>query len=149
MFQGLNAVSSSQQDNQIVSISSEAAARLKSHNAQAFVLATGGFLGGGLLAEYDGTVREPVMGLSVSAPGSRSQWFDRQFLSKQGHPIFLSGIETNLALNPLNPDNLPFAENLFAVGSLLAGADTIRERSHQGVDLLTGYIAAQAIDNFL
>ena len=63
-------------------------ARNKSHRARNFVLATGGILGGGLLAGYDGKVTETILQLPVSAPQNRSEWFGQEFLSASGHPIF-------------------------------------------------------------
>ncbi len=145
VYDGINAVQAFQRDNRIISVTTEAAARSKNHYAPTFILAAGGFLGGGLIAEIDGVIREPVFNLHVNAPHNQSEWFDRHFLSLHGHPLFSSGIQTDKALHPLSRDGLPEAENLFVVGSMVAGSDPLRDRSHQGIDLLTAYAAAQSI----
>jgi glycerol-3-phosphate dehydrogenase subunit B len=89
-------VTSAESDDSLLSIVySEAAARLKPHRAESFVLATGGFLGGGLVGEPDGNLREIVFGLPVQGTSSRSQWFSPQFLEANGHPIFRAGIRIN------------------------------------------------------
>lgn len=151
IFDGMQAESfdtiAADHTSQIQTIYSEAASRKKAHRAQKYVLATGGILGGGTIATYEGLVREVICGLAVQAPATRTEWFDKQFLSPKPHPIFTAGISVNGAFqplqvatgNPIEAENQPIYANLYAVGTALAGGDYIRERSFDGVGLVTGY----------
>lgn len=128
----------------LLGIGSEAAARTQRHTAGAFILATGGILGGGIVAGADGAVREAALGLPVHAPVARGAWFSPQALAHQGHPIFQSGVLVNERMQPVGPRGDVAFRNVYAAGAVLAGADEWREKSHEGVALATGYRAAQA-----
>jgi glycerol-3-phosphate dehydrogenase subunit B len=120
-----------------------AASRNLSHRAEDFILATGGLLGGGIIANYDGKVEETVCGLPVSHPGRRDQWLHSQFLTKKSHPIFLAGIECDDWFRPIGNNGLPLYRNLYAVGNSLSGFDAIQERSHEGVALVSSFMVGQ------
>ena len=139
VFEGMQVNSVVTNATQVVEVNTEAASRNKPHRAQNFVLATGGILGGGLRAGFDGKVIETIFQLPVSAPQNRNEWFAQKFLSASGHPIFKTGVSVNRALQPVDQANQPGYENLFIAGNLLAGGDTIQERSRDGVALVTGY----------
>jgi len=55
------------------------------------ILATGRFLSGGLQADRGG-VREALLDIPVSQPGSRSDWFRPHYFDPRGHLINRSGI---------------------------------------------------------
>jgi len=112
----------------------------KVHEADSFILATGGFFGGGLQAQGDRIV-EPLFQLPVAQPGARSDWFQYEFLGRKGHPINQSGIRTNSRLNPLDESGKVLLENLFLAGRILGHHDALREKSLGGVDIATGYKA--------
>ena len=78
------------------------------------------------------------------SPDSRLDWFRRDFLDKHGHPIYQAGIRINAQFQPVNGDNRPVYNNLFAAGTTLAGGEVIRERSFEGVAIATGYAASNA-----
>ncbi len=139
VYDGMQVNSAVTSSTRVVEIQTEAASRNKSHRARNFVLATGGILGGGLRAGYDGKVTETILQLPVSTPPNRNEWFAQKFLSLSGHPIFKTGISVNRNLQPINQTGQPEYENLFVTGNLLAGSDTIQERSRDGVALATGY----------
>ena len=80
----------------------ETASRLKPIHANHYVLATGGIFGGGLLADQDGRVTEPIFGLPVVADTNRHHWFEKQFISLTGQPVFNFGVKVNPNLNPVN-----------------------------------------------
>lgn len=132
-------------ERRITRVWSEAAARNKPHQAAEYILATGGLLGGGLIAAYADGIQEPIFNLPIKAPKDRNQWFQPQFLSDQAHPIYACGIEVNQALRPLNENQLPWAENLLTIGSTLAGGDYLRQRALEGVALLSGYLAGERV----
>jgi glycerol-3-phosphate dehydrogenase subunit B len=141
---------SSQQKKALVSMETKAAWRRIAHPARYFILATGGILGGGLLASMTGELTEPITGAPVSAPAHRQDWFmqiqpDCHFLSPVEHPIFQAGIPVNGSFQPATPEGNPLIENLYAIGSLLAGADAIHERSREGIALVSGYVAGRGL----
>jgi anaerobic glycerol-3-phosphate dehydrogenase B subunit len=139
VYEGMQASSAVVDSNLVIEIQTEAASRNKSHHARNFILATGGILGGGLRANYDGTVTETTFDLPVSAPQNRSEWFTQKFLSLSGHPVFRSGVAVDGNLQPAETHNQLRYNNLFIVGNQLAGGDYIQERSRDGVALATGY----------
>jgi len=132
--------------NQAIEFQTEAASRQKSHRARNFVLATGGILGGGLRADYNGKVMETICQIQARAPKNRSDWFEQKFLSASGHPIFQTGISVNSKLQPIEQKRQQVYENLFIVGNLLAGGDFIQERSRDGIALTTGYAIGNTIE---
>ncbi|OGO33769.1 MAG: hypothetical protein A2W35_12480 [Chloroflexi bacterium RBG_16_57_11] len=127
------------QPDQLVLFWSEAAARRKPNRARNFILATGGLLGGGFIARYDGVIEEVVCGLPIRAPSQRGEWFNREFFGQEPHPIFTTGIEINQQFQPIGQDGMPIFNNLFIAGTALAHGDFLRERSLDGVGLATGY----------
>ncbi|MBU0513014.1 MAG: glycerol-3-phosphate dehydrogenase subunit GlpB, partial [Chloroflexi bacterium] len=103
-----------------------------------FVLATGGILGGGISTNHLGYAQEMVFGLPVDSPEKRADWLRREFLHPQGHPIFRAGIDAD--------ENFRSGyDNLFVVGGALGGGDFVRERSLEGVGLVTGYVVGEEI----
>lgn len=115
----------------------ETASRLKPIQAKNYILATGGLFGGGLEAHQDGRVTEQVFGLPVIAEANRHKWFNKHFISSQGQPVFNYGVKVNQKLNPVNGSTDPLAENLFAVGAILAGSEWAHGRTGDGIALAT------------
>jgi glycerol-3-phosphate dehydrogenase len=142
-YLGMRATGKVTEGDRIVSVQSEAAPRRISHRARRFILATGGFLGGGLEAGYDASPQETVFGLNVQGPGLREGWFEREFLSPRGHPLFRAGIGTGQDFKPRGSDLEPTYTNLSVVGGALAGTDSISERSLEGIALVSGYLAGR------
>ena len=142
VFDGMQVLEAQVEDSSIQAVFSEAAARHKPHRAANYILATGGFLGGGLAAKSSGSIDETIFHLPVDSPPGRETWYQRQFLAPGGHSIFTSGISVNKRLQPRTMDDLPIYRNLFAVGAALTGADSLRERSVEGIALATAYGAA-------
>ena len=129
----------------LTAVRSEAASRDRVHQARKFVLATGGILGGGITINYEGQIREVVCDLPSRICLKRSDWFDQEFLSPSGHPIFHTGISVNGNFQPIDNTGQIRHENLYAIGTLLAYGDYIRERSFDGVSLVTGYLVGRRI----
>lgn len=117
-----------------VEVLSEAAARLQRHRAGSVVVATGGLLGGGLVASADGSVREVVANLPVAGPSSREEWFSSQ-VGPGAHPVYRAGVE-------VGPD-LAASERVYVAGNLLFGADPVGEGSLEGIALATGWAAGR------
>jgi glycerol-3-phosphate dehydrogenase len=140
---GMSVIRSQVKANHVDAVYSEAAARVLEHSAKKFVLATGGILGGGLITDFEGKVREPIFNLPVDYPADQKDWFHNQFLSKQGHPIFQVGIRTDKNFRVIGKSGDVRYENLVAIGNSLLGFDSIRERSREGIDLITGYFVGK------
>jgi anaerobic glycerol-3-phosphate dehydrogenase len=81
-----------------------------------------------------------IFGLPINMPTDSSGWFRREFLHPQGHPIFSAGISVDRDFQP-QASGKRIYENLYAAGIGLAGCDAIRERSLEGVALVTGRLA--------
>jgi glycerol-3-phosphate dehydrogenase subunit B len=114
--------------------------------AEHVLLATGRFLGKGLVAERQG-IREALMDLPVCQPEDRSRWHRQQFLDPKGHAINLAGLEVDDRFRPLKPDGQVVYGNLYAAGSILAHQDWIRTKSGTGLAVATAYGAIEAIVN--
>ncbi|MCL5045471.1 MAG: anaerobic glycerol-3-phosphate dehydrogenase subunit GlpB, partial [Actinobacteria bacterium] len=84
------------------------------HRAEAFVLASGGLVGNGLV-EADGVLREPVFDLPVAVP--ERDWTAPEFLVPSGHPFARLGVRTGPGLRPAGYDNL------YLCGRILGGYD--------------------------
>jgi glycerol-3-phosphate dehydrogenase subunit B len=109
-------------------------------SAEKVLLATGGFLNGGLVGRKNGHVHESVFDLPVSYTEGRMHWTTASPLESQPYELF--GIKVDDHMRPLGVDGPPF-ENLFAAGGLLSGAYRTREGSRQGIDLATAHRAVE------
>ena len=144
VFDGMQVIAAELTDDRNVArVWSEAAARSKPHQAAEYILATGGLLGGGFTASYQDGLQEQIFNLPVQALQDRNEWFQSQFLSEQPHPIYSSGVQVDQDLHPVNGESQKIIKNLRITGSNLSGGDFIRQRSLDGVALLSGYLAGE------
>jgi glycerol-3-phosphate dehydrogenase subunit B len=144
VFEGMEAVQVEAQAGRVAAVWTQAAARRVAHRAERYVLATGGILGGGIVADASGEVREVVCGLPVAAVPAREAWFAPEFLAPAGHPIYRAGLAVDVQLRPLDAHGKVVYSNLRAAGNALAHCDSVRERSFEGVALATGFVAGGA-----
>lgn len=96
--------------------------------ADYFVIATGKFLGKGLVADMD-RIFEPVFGLDVEYDSDRSLWFDYDFGGEQRFLTY--GVRTD-ALSRPSVGGVT-VENLFACGELLHGISAVTGKDMIGV----------------
>lgn len=143
VYEGMAVLSAQVENGSCRGVWSESAARQRPHRARHYLLASGGILGGGILARYDQTLLEPIFDLPLSSPASPDQWFERTYLSPRGHPIFQAGIRVNPHMQPIDQAGAPILDNLTIAGALLAGCDVLLERSLEGVALASAYQAVQ------
>ncbi len=143
VYSGLQVLSATIEDRRVLSVISEAAARTKSHRALKYILASGGFLGGGFTALESGSTQENIFNLPIRPEISRRKWLNPGFLSASGHPIFSSGIAVNQKFQPVDSHGEELLTNLSVVGGNLGGFDPLRERSLEGVDLVSAYWAGK------
>jgi glycerol-3-phosphate dehydrogenase subunit B len=113
-----------------------------SYSADRYILATGRFIGGGLKAD-DEKVVEPIFNFPLWQPPSRKDWFKDSFLGDLPHPIHGAGILTDAAFRPVNAGGDVISENVWAAGSILAHHHCIDEKSREGIEISTGYMAAK------
>jgi glycerol-3-phosphate dehydrogenase len=132
----INGQSSSIQS-QIESIYTESASRPQKHTARNFILATGGILGGGISSNHAGKVYDPIFDLQVKSPPDFMDWAHREFLHPDGQPIMSAGVQVRQNFQTEY-------ENLYAIGGTLSG-DFVRERSLEGVGLVSGYHVAEIL----
>ncbi len=125
----------------VVAVEMEAAVRSHTIRTEALVLATGGLVGGGLVATGDGRIVEPVLGLYVESP-EHEMWLVPDALDPAGHPVESAGVMTDQALRPIGPDHAVSHANVHVAGGLLANQRAIRERCGDGVAIASGWRAA-------
>jgi len=110
----------------------------------AFVLATGKFIGGGLV-HREGALTEPLLRLPVwiDEDGPNPRHLGRHLARQvQGpHPLFCAGVRVDGSLRPVNRRGGPVWDNLYAAGSVIGGYDYLTGRSGLGTALITGWIA--------
>ena len=116
--------------------------------ANTVIMATGRFLSGGLEADNERVI-EPLLNLPVTQPGSREEWYQKQYMDKQGHAVNKCGIEVDDSFRPLGKDGCPADERLFAAGVLLAHQDWIRGRCGAGVAIASAYKAVEFAHQYL
>jgi glycerol-3-phosphate dehydrogenase subunit B len=112
--------------------------------AKAVILASGRFLGGGLIAERK-QVREAIFNLPVYQPQSRKEWHRRNCFDPRGHAINRSGLEIDDQFRPLSGNGRRAYENLFAAGSILAHQDWMRMKCGAGLGIATAYAAVESL----
>jgi glycerol-3-phosphate dehydrogenase subunit B len=100
------------------------------------VLASGGFASGGLELDSHWRAREVALGLPVSGVPERDRFRPEYFGS---HPMGRAGVAVDARLRPEG------LENVLVVGATLAGAESWREKSGDGISLATGHRAAELI----
>ncbi len=115
--------------------------------ADAFILATGGLYGGGVLSDDRGRLWEPVLDLPVPGDADRMIWFRDELLDPRGHPVHHYGIQVDDGLRPLERDGLPAFANLFAAGHIIGGMNTLISASDEGLVLASAYGAVRAALN--
>jgi len=115
---------------------------ITSYSADRYILATGRFIGGGLKAN-DEKIFEPIFNLPPAQPRSREGWFRNSFFSDLPHPIHQAGILINSSLRPFDERGELILENVWVAGSILAQHQSIDEKSREGIEIATGYVAAK------
>ena len=115
---------------------------ITSYSAERFILATGRFMGGGLKADTE-KILEPVLNLPVRQPPSREGWFGNSFWGDLPHPIHQAGVLTNASFQPVDEGGEVILENVWIAGAVLAHHHCIEEKSREGIEIATGYMAAK------
>lgn len=110
--------------------------------ADNFVIATGNFFSHGMKATPSGII-EPIFGLDVNCSPNRGDWYDKTFLHSQ--PYMKYGVATDADFHAMKGGRA--ITNLYVAGSLLSGADSVKEGCGAGISMLTSMeVAAQIIN---
>lgn len=110
------------------------------YSGDRIILATGRFMGGGLVADQERII-EPIFNLPVVQPESRESWFKKTF--PEDHPIHHAGIETDVSFQPVDTNGTVLIENMWVAGTILSHHNVIEEKSREGIELVTGHLAAK------
>jgi len=118
--------------------------RERTYYAKSFILANGGFYGGGLLAE-PGKVIEPIFNLPVEAPADHELWANYSLFSNEAQPFAKLGLDVDEKMRPLDANGNVLINNVFVAGRNLRGYDYSFEKSGNGVAIASGYQAAMSV----
>ncbi|MGQ1909092.1 glycerol-3-phosphate dehydrogenase subunit GlpB [Marinifilum sp. RC60d5] len=108
--------------------------------ADEFILASGSFYSKGIVAIHD-KLYEPIFGLDIDGDNDRAQWLDEKFFNDQ--PYMHYGVKTDEHFRAMM--NGKPIENLYVSGSVLGGANPLKEGSGAGISLLTSLHVAEQI----
>ncbi|PKQ67297.1 anaerobic glycerol-3-phosphate dehydrogenase subunit B [Labilibaculum manganireducens] len=108
--------------------------------ADQFVLASGSFYSKGIVATRE-KLYEPILGLDIDGDTDSEKWLDEKFFNDQ--PYMHYGVKTDSGFRALK--NGKPIENLFVAGSVLGGANALKEGSGAGISLLTSLHVAEQI----
>ena len=113
--------------------------------ADKFVMATGSFFSKGLVSTPSG-ICEPVLHLDVDFCPDREEWYGMGFFDNQ--PYMRFGVACSDRLEAVrNGEILP---NVYVAGSLIGGADPIKEGCGAGVAIISAlYVAGQILEESL
>ncbi len=140
---GTSAVGGEGTDGRLTGVLVRQAARTRALPADAVVLATGGFSAGGIELDSHGALHEVVLGLPVAGPPEGERGLSSRHLDHQ--PLMAAGVAVNGDGRPVDGDGAAVWANLWAAGSIVAGALPWREKSGEGIAIAGGYRAAAAI----
>jgi glycerol-3-phosphate dehydrogenase subunit B len=132
------------EDGKCVAVITEGIDRERTYYAKSFILANGGFYGGGLLAE-PGKVIEPIFNLPVEAPSDHELWANYSLFSNEAQPFAKLGLDVDENMRPLDANGNVLINNVFIAGRNLRGYDYSFEKSGNGVAIASGYQAAMSV----
>ncbi|MGZ2370824.1 glycerol-3-phosphate dehydrogenase subunit GlpB [Ancylomarina sp. YFZ004] len=108
--------------------------------ADEFILASGSFYSKGIVATHD-RLYEPIFGLDIDGDTDRANWLDEKFFNDQ--PYMHYGVKADSNFRALMKGQT--IENLYVAGSVLGGANALKEGSGAGISLLTSLHVAEQI----
>jgi glycerol-3-phosphate dehydrogenase subunit B len=118
--------------------------------ARSWVLATGRFIGGGVLR--GGGLVEPLLGLPVLASEAGAAGLTLSARSASlltfrnrtaAQPLLAAGLAVDASCRPLDESGRPFDERLFAAGAVIGGHEQAADQTGLGVAILSGWMAGR------
>jgi glycerol-3-phosphate dehydrogenase subunit B len=135
---GAGVVAHERDGDRIVSIDTQSAGSPTTYEADAFVLASGGFHSGAITLDSRWQAHERVLGLPLQGvPGAEQPRFSGSYSDEQ--PLARVGVAVDAELRALGTSNVVVA------GASLPGAVPWHEASGEGIALASGYRAAQVL----
>ncbi|MCF2136181.1 MAG: anaerobic glycerol-3-phosphate dehydrogenase subunit B [Candidatus Thorarchaeota archaeon] len=151
LLKGHQVVSATNTNSSVQEVIARAPKRSIKIKAQAFILSSGKFIGGGIAGSERG-LHETIFDLPVfdarriPTEDVRPQRLTRLMsITEQGHPLFGCGVGSDETLRPITISGERYASNLFCAGAVLAGHNWPVEKSGLGVALATGYAAGTSV----
>ncbi|MPQ46350.1 glycerol-3-phosphate dehydrogenase subunit GlpB [Marinifilum sp. N1E240] len=108
--------------------------------ADQFILASGSFYSKGIVATHN-KLYEPIFGLDIEGDSDRNNWLDEKFFNDQ--PYMHYGVKTDDKFRALMDGQS--IENLYVAGSVLGGANPLKEGSGAGISVLTSLHTVEQI----
>lgn len=128
----------------VVAVTTKDFGRQRAYRADEFILASGGFYGGGFTADQE-NVTEVVFNLPIVAPATVEEWTNAKMFSDQKQPFAMIGLATNDQLQPIDAAGKVIYPNVRVIGRSMAGYDFCFEKSGNGVAIASAYKAASLI----
>lgn len=122
--------------------------RVREYKADAFIIATGGVFGDGLVTQM-GRMYEPIFGIDIEVPQDQKDWSYQFLFCGKPQPFAAYGVSVNENLQPINKAGEVLFTNVQFAGRSLAGYDFCFEKSGNGVCVATAYHAVKQLDNVL
>lgn len=112
----------------------------KALEADNFIVTTGSFFSKGLVAEPT-RIYEPVLGCDVKVEGTRENWFATDLFAEQPYMRAGVAVDSNYRVSRGGA----VQENVYAAGSILPGANSLKEGSGAGIAVLTAMEVAAKV----
>lgn len=127
-------------DGKCVSLATHSSGREITQSADAYVIATGGILGGGTILG-PGQAKEGIFGLEIPVPENVDEWSSPEIFGK--HLVSSLGVKVDGGMRALDKDGNPCLSNVFFAGRTIGGYDYASEKSGHGVAAATGWMAGR------
>lgn len=108
--------------------------------ADHYVLATGSFINGGLTSTNQG-IKEPIFNLDIDYKGSCGDWSKENLFDAQPYMEF--GVATDCHFHAIKDGQV--IDNLYAIGSILSGHNSLKLADDTGVSIITALQVARHI----
>ena len=118
--------------------------RERTYRATSLILATGGLYGEGLASGPD-SVTEALFGWQLPVSPASPEWSADRVYSSSAHGFATVGVSVNNRFNPVDATGRVLFDNVFVVGRTLGHYDHAKEKSGNGVALVTAWAAAKAL----
>lgn len=115
--------------------------RCREYKADAYIIATGGVFGNGLVSSM-GRLYEPIFDLELNVPADQKDWSYQYLFCGKPQPFAAYGVKVNQQLRPVDATGTEVLHNVYFAGRTLAGYDFCFEKSGNGVCVASAYHAA-------
>ncbi|QWW18851.1 glycerol-3-phosphate dehydrogenase subunit GlpB [Schaalia sp. 19OD2882] len=142
LITGVSVVGHQRQGKTLTSVTVDSAGGGRTIEARHVLLAAGGFESAALELDSRGKLRDTVLDLPVWAPDGPLLHGD---FWGPDQPLFRAGFRVDDQMRVLDEDGAPALDNVHAAGGNLRGATRWREKSGEGIALVSALRAADAI----